>query len=135
MLAARTKGVIARGRMAEMGRLCSFVDCKKLIFLGRLCRLKQFVLAKDIFLQRFYQFLHATESDCDLSGRGFIPDIVDIIVKYDLWEYFANYIRDGYFPSKAMWRNIVNKGIKLYEERGYKDCVALKTRCVEKRYA
>ncbi len=45
------------------------------------------------------------------------------LVKYDLWEYFANYIRDGYFPSKTMWKNIVNKGIKLYEERGYKDCL------------
>ncbi len=110
-------------RMAGIGRLCSFIDCKKLIFLGRLCRLKQFVLAKDIFLQTVYQFVYATESDCDLSGGGFIPDIVDIIVKYDLWEYFAHNIRDGYFPSKAMWRNIVNKSINLHEERCYKDCL------------
>ncbi len=44
--------------------------------------------------RRFAIFLYATESDCDLSGRGFVPDTVATIVMYNLWEYFVRYIRD-----------------------------------------
>lgn len=31
---------------------------------------------------------------------GFIPNIVDVLNKYDLWNYYATYITDGSFLSK-----------------------------------
>ena len=42
---------------------------------------------------------------------GFIPDIIDILKQYGLMSYLLDYIEDGTFPSKQIWKSIVYNAV------------------------
>lgn len=44
-----------------------------------------------------------------------------ILAKYSLLNYLKRYIFSGIFPSKSLWKNLVNYAIK-YEEGQKNDC-------------
>lgn len=46
---------------------------------------------------------------------GYVPDIFDILIKYDLLNYFITYVKGGRFPNKVAWKSIV-KNATLYHQ-------------------
>ncbi|PJE77716.1 hypothetical protein CI610_03357 [invertebrate metagenome] len=47
---------------------------------------------------------------------GFIPDIVRILRKYDLFNQLLQYTSDTVFPSSSKWKSIVYKAVFNWEE-------------------
>lgn len=53
----------------------------------------------------------------DLSSSGFVPDVIQILEKYQLFEHIKVFINARSFPSKSQWKFIIHSAIKLHEER------------------
>lgn len=89
------------------------IDTRKLLFLGRLCRLDYDALPKKIFLTRLMSFMLYLSD----KQKGFIPDIVTILHLYDLAEYLQDWLYNGTFPTKDSWKKIVRRAVKSSQDR------------------
>jgi hypothetical protein len=59
------------------------IDKRKLVFFGKLCKLDTDCLSKNIFLYRLYGLLQGDVK----SLSGFLKDIYEILIKYNLIQY------------------------------------------------
>lgn len=66
------------------------IDTRKLLFLGRLCRLDYDALPKKIFLTRLTSFM---------------------------LEYLQDWLYNGTFPTKDSWKKIVRRAVKSSHDR------------------
>ena len=110
-----TRTDIALG-MLGVSALETYIDMRKLNFLGILCRSNPVFIVKTLFMIRLFQYQCKTTK----VHRGFIPDIVRILYKYSLYTYLTGFISSGYFPSKLSWKNICKSEIWGNEERQWK---------------
>lgn len=78
------------------------IDRRKLLFLGRLCRLHSTTLTKKIIAIRLYSFIYNLAQ----KQKGFIPEIFDIIQKYELTVHLKQWLHDGSFPGKITWKKL-----------------------------
>ena len=74
----RTSSLIAES-MADCQSIETYIDKKKLMFLGRLCRLRHNRLAKTVLLERMFQ--REVQS---MASIGFVSDACRILSKYSL---------------------------------------------------
>jgi hypothetical protein len=79
------------------------VDKRKLYLLGRLILMSHGVPCRKIFLMTLirWKWNHTN------TLKGFIPNIVRILLKYDLMDFLTGYILSDQFPSKSAWKKIV----------------------------
>ena len=89
----------------------SEIDARKLLFFGRLCRLKYNTLPKEIFLTRLFSYAE----NLTRTQYGFIPDIVRILHKYDLSPYLQTWLHDGTFPEKLIWKRTVRNVVSTVQ--------------------
>ena len=82
--------------------MLSEVEKRKLSFLGNLCRMPSNVLCKKIFNFRLALYT------CNNGNhqKGYIPDIISILQKYNLAHHLIHYIQTGDFLSKPLWRKL-----------------------------
>ena len=109
--------------MVNILNIESYIDKRKLLFFGRLCRLKCSKLAKNVFIERIYH-----HENNNKSGTGPVEDMCRIIYKYDLSGYLEKFSMDTSFPDKYPWRNIVNQAIFKYEAMTFQATVAQNNR-------
>ena len=83
--------------------IMTYIDIRKLFFLQKLCSLGVDCLTNQIFLTRLFSYFN----DCHRKQFGFIPDIINILYKYELHGYLIDFLLDGHFPLKQSWKNIV----------------------------
>ena len=88
------------------------INKRKLIFLGQLCRLDPKFHAKRVFVNRIYDFKNNPS-----KVEGFVADIHTICKKYDIGMYLDNFIESSHFPSKTVWKKIINKSIYNFENK------------------
>ncbi|OWF40943.1 hypothetical protein KP79_PYT15970 [Mizuhopecten yessoensis] len=74
-------------------RIGATIDQRKLIFLAQLIHLECRYIVKRMFLVRLYSYIIG-EEDGNTTQRGFIPDIVAILHKYNLRSYLDKYQRE-----------------------------------------
>lgn len=103
----RTHDEITRGFL-HWHTMESIIDCKKLLFLQKLISLDGDYLAKQILLYRIYDYMLGNET------KGFVPEIVDILWKYELIEYLYIYIKGGQFMDKIPWKYTVKSCVDQY---------------------
>lgn len=107
----RTRTDIALGMLGWLP-MRARVEQRKLMFLQKLCTLPPETLARQVFDLRFNLFT--------LKGYknqlGFIPDIWELVQKYNLQEYVQTYLRSSIFPSKLQWKNIIQSKINHFYE-------------------
>jgi hypothetical protein len=89
-----------------------YIDSKKLLFLGRLCNMPSRFLPKQIFITRLLLYLN----NCTTISGGFIPDIIKIVKKYDLFSYVDNFVKTSSFPSSKKWKYLIKSSVIAYEE-------------------
>ena len=65
------------------------IDKRKLLFLQRLLRMPENSATKQIFIRRLFTYLY---SITDRTPLGFVPDILNILAKYNLADYLNGYI-------------------------------------------
>ena len=106
----RTKTCIVQC-MVNVFSLEAYIDLKKLLFFGRLCRLDCSKLAKQLFLERLYQYV-CNSNSC----TGFVSDLFRILEKYGLEQYIEEYITTCSFPDKSQWKFITQSHVRSFEE-------------------
>ena len=103
----KTRSDICESMVGLRNIICE-IDKRKLLFFGKLCSLENKFLAKQVLLQRLYTCL----PDCS-KRSGFIPDIIKIMLTYELSEVLNQFILEGNFPTKIVWRRSINEAIKV----------------------
>ena len=83
------------------------IDVRKLLFFGRLCRMKFDALPKQIFLVRLFSYLE----NLTRNQLGFMPDIFRILNQYDLSSFLQSWLQDGSFPDKLVWKRLVRNAV------------------------
>ena len=109
-IGARTRTHIALGLLGLFS-IESEIDKKKLILFGQLCRLELYSCIKEVFLFRLSSYFSFSNNQ-----QGYFKDICYVLTKYNLMETIRSYINCGQFPSKSLWKQQVNKCIKVHEE-------------------
>ncbi len=100
--------------MLGLYQMKAHIDLRKLIFLGRIAWLPDGNLTKRIFKTRTMQYLVNRSLEISSSAQlGYVPDIVNIISKYHLEEYWEEYVRTGFteFPIYTKWKDLIKKAI------------------------
>lgn len=93
--------------MIGLHPIISEIDKRKLVFFGKLCKLDTNSLSKNIFLFRLYDLLQG-----DIKQfSGFLKDIYEILIKYNLLQYLRSFVEVGQFPGKKDWKYIVKQSI------------------------
>ncbi len=88
------------------------IDMRKLRFLHRLCTCSNELLVKQIFNFRLFQYF---TRGCQ-SQTGFIPNICNILVKYELMSGLQRYMSTGVFLSKHAWKIQTRFNIDTYHK-------------------
>jgi hypothetical protein len=83
--------------------ILSYIDTRKLLFLQKLCSLDYNFLAKRIFMTRLFSYF----ADNSRNHFGFIPDIIGILYHYELSDYLVEYLLQGIFSPKQLWKSIL----------------------------
>ncbi|CAG2254984.1 ACAP [Mytilus edulis] len=76
----------------------SYVDEKKLYFLGRICNLPCESISFRILIRRVNDFKY---NDGSYSNLGFTVDIINILRKYELSSYFNDFCETGTFSNTS----------------------------------
>lgn len=87
------------------------IDTRKLLFLGRLCRMNTEFLPKKIFTSRLFSFLYNLSE----TQMGFIPDVLQLLQTYQLTDYLNTWLSDGSFPSKSAWKSTVRSSVYTHQ--------------------
>ncbi|CAG2191477.1 unnamed protein product [Mytilus edulis] len=90
----------------------SYVDEKKLLFLGRICNLPCESVSFRILIRRVNDFKF---NDVGHSNLGFTVDIINILRKYELSTYFNDFCETGLFPTPLIWKRIVKITVAAFE--------------------
>jgi hypothetical protein len=84
----------------------TIVDYRKLVFLEQLCNLPKTYMAKHLFNSRLLYY-----ENFDKQHHGFIPDIRAILCKYELHHILDQYIAEGLFPVKSVWKTMLRRHV------------------------
>ena len=83
--------------------ILSYIDTSKLLFLQKLCSLDDNFITKRIFMTWLFSYF----ADNSRKHFGFIPDIIGILYHYELSDYLVEYLLQGIFSPKQLWKSIV----------------------------
>ena len=89
-----------------------YIHYKKLLFMGRLCRLDVNILAAGVFIRRLQ--MHVLDP---IDMDGVIPKLMDILLHYGLENYIQTFLTTSTFPSKQMWKKVITEVITTYEQK------------------
>jgi hypothetical protein len=106
----RARSVITE-RMANCHNIEAYIDTKKLLFIGRLCRLNCSALAKKIFIERLYQ------GRAYVRCSGIVSELTRVVAKYNLHQHMVRFVQSATFPDKKTWKTIVNVVIREYDDQ------------------
>ncbi len=95
--------------MANSYSIRVMTNVKKLLFLGRLCRLQCDILAKPVFMERLFQAYPAVRRV--VKSSGIVSDVLQITSKYRLCNYIEQLLNGVSFPCKKHWRDIVYEAV------------------------
>lgn len=90
--------------MVKFPSLLMYIDYRKLIFLRRL------MLSNDKkTVHHIYQAILKHYTENVTTTTGFIPDIVEVLKKYELSGYLEDFIKNGNVPGKFQWKTTSQK--------------------------
>ena len=96
--------------MTNVLNIEAYIDQKKLLFFGRLCRLSCSRLAKNVLVERVYQ--HENQRK---NHTGPVHEMCRVLNKYALGEYLQTFLLNASFPDKRTWRNTINLAMSRHE--------------------
>ena len=114
-LGPRTKSEATIGSIG-LWSIEGYVNKRKLLFFGNLCRAESTSLHKHVLLQRLFSFLYG----CAQKALGFIPDIYRLLIQYDLVHWIDEFLLHQQFPSKLHWKKIVIEKIEEAEANAWR---------------
>ena len=121
-LPKRTRTAIALGAIGTSNAEAVIDKCK-LLFLRRLCTAPLHSRIKSLFLKRLMHYKYNINS----RKTGYINNIMRLLRKYSLTNFVEDYITDGIFVPKLIWKRLVVRNIKMYAEKQWLDVVTYET--------
>lgn len=115
-----TSGSAARGLLG-LWSIEGEIEKKKLSFFGRLLNSSHFLAQRKLLIIRILRWKYRYK-----VSTGFVPDVMNIVLKHDLWTYIEIFLEHGTFPSNTQWKRVVFKAIKATEESFWRDRLASK---------
>ncbi len=98
-----TSGVVES--MVDTYSMQTIIELKKMILLGRLCRLENSVMAKRILMARLSQ---DPDAQCrNINRCGIVFFIVQVIRKHGLLNCIEQFLCDDLFSGKKRWKDLV----------------------------
>lgn len=88
------------------------IEMQKLFFMGRLINMPSNYLPKEVFMSRLLLY----RLKCTKTNYGFVPDIMNILGKYELLDYIETLILTSEFPCQKRWKVIVKNRVYDFEE-------------------
>ena len=101
--------------MSGWKSIVSQIDYRKLSFLGRLCNMPNTVHAKGIFNARLSMYICRSDN----NQRGFVPDVVQVLEKYELSFELIKYSHSGVFMSYPAWKRTCKQAILKFENAAW----------------
>ena len=89
----------------------SYMNEKKLLFLGTLCNMKSSDITNIIFVKRMFQFYNADTE----NNYGFFKDVNAILQTYELSNFLDKYRSTGHFPTYSQWKRVVREHVRRKE--------------------
>ena len=86
--------------MVGLYRISEEVEIRKLLFLYKILSLPEKCITKQIFTRKYILFVH----DKTCVKMGFIPDICNLLAKYNLCYIINDYMACKTLPTKASWK-------------------------------
>ena len=114
-LAINTMSEAALGNLG-LWSISGYIEKIKLLFLQRLIVSHPSSVEKILFINRLCLFI----SGCRGKMFGFLPDIIEVLQKYELSQYLEAYIANGEFPSKLVWKNIICTAVGKLEQSNWR---------------
>ena len=112
-LPIRTRSDICES-MLGLIRLSAEIEKRKLMFLHKILSLNTDTICQKLFIRKYILFI----SNRNSLNYGYIPDICNILEKYDLQAMINDYFKDvKLLPTKLAWKQTVNKSIYLKESQ------------------
>ena len=115
-----TSGSAARGLLG-LWSIEGEIEKKKLSFLGRLVNSSDNLAQVKLLMVRIIRWKYRKK-----ISTGFVPDVMKIAHKYNLWSYIQTFLEDGTFPTKMQWKSVVFKAINSNEEDIWREKIASK---------
>ena len=98
--------------MLGIFRIKSEIDYKKLMFLYKILCLPETCITKEIFIAKYVMYL----TDKNSVSLGFIPDICQVLTKYNLTSLLNDYFCNNTLVDKLTWKRLVGTAIKTREQ-------------------
>ena len=97
-----------------------YINKMKLLFLQRLIVSYPSSVEKVLFIRRLCSFIYGSS----VPSLGFIPDIITVLKRYNLYNYLDLYLTDGVFPGKIEWKRIVSASILENEQLTWRESMS-----------
>ena len=107
----RTRTDIALGMLGWLP-MRARIEQRKLMFLQKLCTMPSEILSRQIFDIRLNLFMLRGQT----NQTGFIPDIWEILRRFELLEFVTTYVANSKFPSKSQWKSLVYQKVSQFYE-------------------
>ena len=87
------------------------IDKRKLYLFQKLCTAPTNLHCRKLFNLRLHLFLARGCRD----QYGFIPDVYNLLHKYELQNYLQSYLSNATLPLKTQWKSVAGKAVKRYQ--------------------
>ena len=97
--------------MSGLNSIASEIAIKKLLFLGLLITEPNMApTVRNLFESRTESYFDTT-----ITSVGVMLSISEVLVKYDLFQYFESWFNDCTFPTYTDWKRIVRGKIQVFK--------------------
>jgi len=96
------------------------IEKRKLFFFGKLCKMDNGYLVQNISIHRLFTCM----SD-NRHRKGCVPEILNILSKYNLSDFLTCYTRNADFPEKPHWKRIVVDAVNQKHDYDWQTCINL----------
>ena len=115
-------GSAARGLLG-LRSIKTEISKRKLYLLGRIINSSSSLARRKLFIRKLVTWKWK-QNNCTMTG--FVPDIIKLLVKANLFRYITEFLQEDYFPTKTTWKKIVKKAIYENDHCEWVDKIARK---------
>ena len=99
-------------KMSGLNSIAFEIAIYKLLFLGRLFTEPNMAPAA---CQKLLESRAESYVDTNIASIGIMLSISEVLVKYDLFQYFESWFNNSAFPTHTDWKRVVRDRIQVFE--------------------
>ena len=117
-----SSGSAARGLLG-LHSIKTEISKRKLYLLDKIIYSSSSLSLRKLFIRKLVTWKWK-QNNCTMTG--FVPDIIKLLVKANLFSYITEFLQKDYFPTKTTWKKIVKKAVYENDHCEWVDKIARK---------